>query len=79
MLPVSNNPFLANVPILYIPPENRFSGVFRGYKMGKLARNGLSVKVRIVNKVSCTLHFNPFVPNAPFLYPLKTSENRKLF
>ena len=21
--------------------------------------------------------FNPFVPNAPFLYPLKTSENRK--
>ena len=20
--------------------------------------------------------FNPFVPNAPFLYPLKTSENR---
>ena len=22
---------------------------------------------------------NPFVPNAPFLYPLKTSENRKLF
>ena len=22
------------------------------------------------------LQFNPFVPNAPFLYPLKTSENR---
>ena len=22
---------------------------------------------------------NPFVPNAPFLYPLKTSENRKVF
>ena len=22
---------------------------------------------------------NPFVPNAPFLYPLKTSENRKIF
>ena len=21
---------------------------------------------------------NPFVPDAPFLYPLKTSENRKL-
>ena len=21
---------------------------------------------------------NPFVPNAPFLYPLKTSENRKV-
>ena len=23
--------------------------------------------------------FNPFVSNAPFLYPLKTSENRKVF
>ena len=23
--------------------------------------------------------FNPFVPNAPFLYPLKTTENRKVF
>ena len=22
---------------------------------------------------------NPFVPNAPFLYPLKTPENRKVF
>ena len=22
-------------------------------------------------------HFNPFVPSVPFLYPLKTSENRK--
>ena len=22
---------------------------------------------------------NPFVPNAPFLYPLKTSENHKFF
>ena len=25
------------------------------------------------------LHTNPFVPNAPFLYPLKTSENLKVF
>ena len=23
--------------------------------------------------------FNPLVPNAPFLYPLKTSENLKVF
>ena len=38
------NPFLANVPILYPlkTPENLwFSGVFRGYKMGTLARNRL--------------------------------------
>ena len=26
-----------------------------------------------------TIIFNPFAPNAPFLYPLKTSENRKVF
>ena len=25
------------------------------------------------------VEINPFVPNAPFLYPLKTSENRKVF
>ena len=25
------------------------------------------------------LKLNPFAPNAPFLYPLKTSENRKFF
>ena len=24
-------------------------------------------------------HFNTFVPNGVFLYPLKTSENRKVF
>ena len=23
--------------------------------------------------------YNPFVPNAPYLYPLKTSENCKVF
>ena len=26
-----------------------------------------------------SVSFNPFVPNAPFLYPLKTLENRKVF
>ena len=39
------NPFLANVPVLYPLKalENLwFFGVFRGYKMGTLARNGLS-------------------------------------
>ena len=41
------NPFLANVPILYPlkTPENLwFSGVFRGYKIGTLAGNGLIYK-----------------------------------
>ena len=41
---ISFNSFLTNVPILYrlkTPENQRFSGVFRGYKMGTLARNGL--------------------------------------
>ena len=25
--------------------------------------------------INSNMHVNPFVPNAPFLYPLKTSEN----
>ena len=48
------HPFLANVPTLYphTTPENqRFSGVFRGYKMGTLARNGLIVEVNHGEKV----------------------------
>ena len=41
------NPFLANAPILYplqTPENQRFSGVFRGYKIGTLARNVLNSK-----------------------------------
>ena len=40
------NPFLASVPILYplkAPENQRFAGVFRGYKMGRLVRNGLNL------------------------------------
>ena len=29
--------------------------------------------------VAARCHFKPFVPNALFFYPLKTSENRKVF
>ena len=39
------NPFLANVPILYplkTTESSWLSGVFSGYKMGTLARNGVS-------------------------------------
>ena len=44
ILPLAFNPLLVNFPILYPlkTPENQmFSGVFRGYKAGTLARNGL--------------------------------------
>ena len=43
------NPFLANIPILYplkTPENQRLSGVFRGYKMQTLARNGLRKEAR---------------------------------
>ena len=39
------NPFLANIPILYPLKTSEslwFCGFFKGYKMGTLARNGLS-------------------------------------
>ena len=41
----SVNPFLANIPILYplkTPEKRSISGVFRRYKMGILAINGLT-------------------------------------
>ena len=37
------DPFMANIAILYplkTPENQRFSGVFRRYKMGKLAKMG---------------------------------------
>ena len=43
---ITFNSFLANDPILYpqeIPENSRFSGVFREYKMGSLAKNELKV------------------------------------
>ena len=35
--------------------------------------------LRSVRSVNITTTINPFVHNAPFLYSLKTSENRKVF
>ena len=52
------NPFLANVPILYplnTPENHRFSGVFRGYKMETLARNGLNKKNKMKQIMSASL------------------------
>ena len=34
---------------------------------------------KMVNKRCLNPMFNQFILNAPFLYPLKTSENRKVF
>ena len=39
----------------------------------KMKKNILS------EKLFCRMKFKPFVPNTPFLYLLKTSENRKIF
>ena len=45
--PLVLNPFLVNVSILYplkTPETQRFSGVFMGYKIETLVRNGLNTK-----------------------------------
>ena len=39
----------------------------------------LSILIDCMIFVSAFPYFNPFVRNAPFLYPLKISENRKVF
>ena len=36
-------------------------------------------KERRGNEKKDAAEINPFVPNAPFLYPLKTLENRNIF
>ena len=36
-----------------------------------------SLPVSLTKNIS--INFNPFIPNGPFLYPLKTSENRNVF
>ena len=60
------NPFLANVPILYplkTPENQRFSGAFRGYKMGTMARNGLNFTLTIKSS-SCGENISKVAPNA---------------
>ena len=51
------NPFLANIPILYplkTPENQRFCGVFRGYKMETLAGNGLNTNIKGTTKLYFT-------------------------
>ena len=49
------NPFRANVLILYplkAPENERFSGVFKGYKIGTLVTNGINHFVPILTFIS---------------------------
>ena len=53
------NLFPANVPILYplkTPENQRFSGIFRGYKMGTLAGNGLNIRKNEKNVAHLYFH-----------------------
>ena len=48
------NSFLANAPILYplkTPENQRFFCVFRGYKMGTLARDGFREELAVRNRL----------------------------
>ena len=54
--------------ILLGPFPNTWTHLFSTKFTGKVKIGMLVVKF-----------FNPFVPNALFLYPLKTTENRKVF
>ena len=47
-------------------------------RWGSLSRN-YEKKTWIRTIISFGGFFNPFVPNIPLLYPLKTLENRKVF
>ena len=54
----------------FILQENlRFSDVSKGQRKGALGTNVLILIALL----------NPFVPNVPFLYPMKTSEKHKVF
>ena len=79
------NPFLANVPILYplkTPENQKFSGVFRGHKMGTLARNGLkTILSNILDTWKRTLTERQFslFSSSSFLNTGITSANLSLF
>ena len=55
--------------------------ILKNDKTNKMVASMLRHMPDVKNKtfLEIVLLFNPFVPNAPFLYPLKTSQNRKIF
>ena len=58
---------MANILILYSlkTPENRFSGVFRKYKMGALARNELKNHLQCLRLIYVLICFS----NVNFYFP----------
>ena len=52
------------------------NALFENTERVGLSKTGFQELLSFATKESCFV-VNPFVPNAPFLYPLKTSENRK--
>ena len=73
---------VANYKIFLIDCTFHFSLIFNCCKLAKICystlKHSLSLKFKCWRLIPM-FNFNPFIPNVPFFYPLKTSENRKVF
>ena len=70
------NPFLANVPNLYplkTPNNQRFSCVFRGYKMETLARNRLKIGISMQRYTNQTQLPEAITQKCPGISPRRSS------
>ena len=69
---VSNYKFLVNSNCYF-----KTSGDYFGYDKKETAK--MKIMTKFLRKRGQYILINPFVPNTPFLYPVKTSENLMLF
>ena len=58
---------------------NLLRGFVYSYEEELVLRSSKPVEIILRLSAYYILQLNPFVPSAPFPYPMKTSENRKVF
>ena len=77
------NPFVPNAPFLYPLKTLTVFWCFQGVEKSALGTNGLTFEkvlpIYLQPLPSICISIKPFFPNAPFLHPLKTSENLTVF